>query len=46
MGGRDGGFFEHAGIALDEEDVEQEIQRQRTEVYEGRDQAPVLEGSR
>jgi hypothetical protein len=29
------GLFEHAGVALDEEDVEEEVERERAEVDEG-----------
>lgn len=36
------GFFEHAGVALNEEDVEEEVERERAEVDEGREEAPVL----
>lgn len=29
-------LFEHSGVTLDEEDVEEEVEGQRAEVYEGR----------
>ena len=29
------GFFEHAGVALNEEDVEEEVEGEGTEVDEG-----------
>ena len=32
--GGEGGFFEHAGVALDEEDVEEEVEGEGTEVDE------------
>jgi len=34
-GGAAGGFFEKAGVALEEEDVEEEIEREGAEVEEG-----------
>lgn len=37
-----GGFLEHAGVALDEEDVEEEVEGEGAEVDEGGDEAPVL----
>ena len=36
------GFFEQAGIALQEEDVEEEIEGERAEVEEGGYEAPIL----
>lgn len=39
---RDRRFLQHAGVALDEEDVEEQIQGQRAKVYECSEQAPVL----
>jgi len=44
VGGADGGLFEHAGVALDEEHVEDEVEGERAEVDEGGDEAPVLLG--
>ena len=37
-----GGFLEHAGVALDEEDVEEEVQGEGPEVDESGEEAPVL----
>lgn len=43
-GGGEGGhgFFEEARVALEEEDVEEEVERQGAEVDEGGEEAPVL----
>lgn len=40
--GAAGGFFEEAGVALEEEDVEEEVDGERAEVDEGCQEAPVL----
>jgi hypothetical protein len=40
--GRSASLFEQAGVALQEEDVEEEIERERAKVDEGSEQAPVL----
>nr|POE56617.1 hypothetical protein CFP56_33589 [Quercus suber] len=37
-----GGFFKHTSVALDEEDVEEQVEGKRAEVDEGGDEAPVL----
>jgi len=37
-----GGFFKEAGITLEEEDVEDEVQRQRAEIEECGYESPVL----
>ena len=37
-----GGFFEEAGVALEEEDVEEEVKGQGAEVEERGQDAPVL----
>jgi hypothetical protein len=37
-----GGLLEHAGVALDEEDVEEEVEGEGAEVDEGGEEAPVL----
>ena len=43
MGGRAaGGFFEEAGVALEEEDVEEEVEGEGAEVEERGQNAPVL----
>ena len=42
MRGRPASFFEQAGVALQEEDVEEEIERERAKVDKGSEQAPVL----
>lgn len=42
VGDAAGGFFEHARVALDEEDVEEEVEGERAEVDEGGEEAPVL----
>jgi hypothetical protein len=34
VGDAGGGFFEHAGVALDEEDMEEEVEREGPEVDE------------
>lgn len=41
--GAAGGFFEKAGVALEEEDVEEEVDREGAEVDEGCQEAPVLD---
>ncbi len=38
------GFLKQARIPLEEEDVVEEIEAQRTEIEEGSDQAPILKG--
>lgn len=45
MGNGRGGLFEHAGVSLDEEDVEKEVEGERTEVYECREESPELRSS-
>jgi hypothetical protein len=40
--GAAGGFFEEAGVALEEEDVEDEVYGRRPEVEECSYEAPVL----
>ena len=42
MRDRGGGLFEHTRIALDEEDVKEEIERERAKVDEGGEKAPEL----
>jgi len=42
VGDARGALFQHARVALDEEDVKEEVEAQGAEVYEGTDQAPVL----
>ena len=42
MGDGRGGLFEHAGVSLDEEDVEEEVEGERAEVYECCEQSPEL----
>ena len=37
-----GGFFEEAGVALEEEDVEEEVEGEGSEVEEGGEESPVL----
>lgn len=37
-----GGLFEEAGVALEEVDVEEEVERQGAKVEKGCEQAPVL----
>lgn len=46
MRGRSGGFFKHARIALDEEDVEDELETEGAEIDKGGQEAPVLERER
>lgn len=41
-GGTAGGFLEEAGVALEEEDMEEEVEGERAEVKEGGYEAPVL----
>lgn len=42
-GGWGGGrLFEHTGVALDEEDMEEELKAEGTEIYECRQESPVL----
>lgn len=43
-GGAAGGFFEEPGVALHEEDVEDEVEGERAEVEEGCCEAPELQG--
>lgn len=43
VGGRaTGGLFEKAGVALEEENVEEEVEGEGTEVAKGREEPPVL----
>jgi hypothetical protein len=44
MGDGGGGFFQHAGVALHEEDVEDEVEGEGSEVDEGGEEAPELLG--
>ena len=37
-----GALFEEARVSLEEEDVVEEVERERTEVEEGRYEAPIL----